>query len=65
MKISNFKGAQGGRTRNRLIRRIWFIDRDRMYKTMRALLGYHTGRIKVTDDSNSDDNAEEDENEDG
>ena len=36
-----------------------------MYKTMRALSGYHTRRIEVTDDSNSDDNAEEDENEDG
>ncbi len=40
-----------GRMRNRLAQRIWFIDRDRMYKTMRALSGYHLGRIDVTDDS--------------
>ena len=49
-----------GRIRNRLIRRTWFIDRDRMYKMMRALSGYHTGRIEVTDDSDNDDDREED-----
>ena len=37
--------------RNRLAQRIWFIDRDQMYKIMRALSGYHLGRIDVTDDS--------------
>ena len=35
-----------------------------MYKMMRVLSGYHTRWIEVTDDSNNDDNAEEDENED-
>ena len=39
---------------------MWFIDRDRMYKTMRALSGYHTGQIEVTDDSDNDDDGEED-----
>ena len=40
-----------GRTRNGHAQKIWFIDRDRMYKTMRTLSGYHLGRIDVTDDS--------------
>ena len=31
-----------------------------MYKTMRALSGYHTGWIEVTDDSDNDDDGEED-----
>ena len=37
--------------RNGLAQKIWFIDRDRMYKMMRTLSGYHLGRIDVTDDS--------------
>ena len=32
-----------------------------MYKMMRALSGYHTGWIEVTDDSDNDDDEEEDE----
>jgi len=40
-----------GKVRNQLVQRTWFIDRDRMYKTMKALSRYHIGRIDVTDDS--------------
>ena len=35
----------------------WFIDRDRVYKMIKALSGYSDGthgRIEVTDDSGSD-----------
>ena len=39
--------------------RTWFIDRDRMYKTMKRVSGYHFGRVEVTDDS-EDDTGEED-----
>ena len=31
-----------------------------MYKMMKALSGYHTGWIEVTDNSKNDDNEEED-----
>ena len=43
--------------------RTWFIDRDRVYKMMKALSGYGDGapgRIEVTDDSGNDEDTEND-----